>query len=80
MFSLRTLITVLAVAALGSASSIGRSLNPAPEDIAHATPREHISPRSMPATNARRFALGLPPLAPRRTRGTPLYLDFCLLI
>ncbi|KAJ7328077.1 hypothetical protein DFH08DRAFT_1084649 [Mycena albidolilacea] len=68
MFSLRTLITVLAVAALGSASSIGRSLNPAPEDIAHATPREHISARSMPATNARRFALGLPPLAPRRTR------------
>ncbi|KAJ7726588.1 hypothetical protein B0H14DRAFT_3002077 [Mycena olivaceomarginata] len=72
MFSLPVVITVLAVAALASASSAGtpthRRLNPAPADMAHTTPRGYIHARSAPATNARRFSLGLPPLAPRHHR------------
>ncbi|KAJ7835133.1 hypothetical protein B0H14DRAFT_2514511 [Mycena olivaceomarginata] len=72
MFSLPAVITVLAVAALASASSAGtpthRKLNPAPADMAHTTPRGYIHARSAPATNARRFSLGLPPLAPRHHR------------
>ncbi|KAJ7328075.1 hypothetical protein DFH08DRAFT_967833 [Mycena albidolilacea] len=72
MFSLPAAITVLAVAGLASASSAGtptdRRLNPAPADMAHTTPRGYIHARSAPATNARRFSQGLPPLAPRHHR------------
>jgi hypothetical protein len=75
MFSLPVVTTVLAVAALASASSAGtpthRRLNPAPADMAHTTLRGYIHARSAPATNARRFSLGLPPLAPRHHRSTP---------
>lgn len=59
-------------ALLASSTFAFQSLNPSPSEI---NPGGDVETRALPMTNARRFALGLPPARPRFARHHPGHDD-----